>query len=440
MTVLCPGGSGLVLPGRFRCHLDIENAQSGYILSKWKIHHRPGRLSSCGMIAQVGTYDPVFVELFNESASYYYLPDGTKLQAIYSGHYTTLYRGAFTYRKVSAVRSLESITLPGVTIMVADTVYTPLARITDHLGNVRALVDMKTGNVVERSDYYTYGTRITQPSDTLSSYPTYTANRWRLAAKEEQDNVTGLPYVDFSARQYDPYSVNWLTPDPLAGDYPGISPYAYCAGDPVNLVDINGLYTKVKKNDDGTFTVIGGELDDDLNVYVYTLDKNGDYTIKGESIGLSLLNSSFFNHDKGEWENAVINLSNTSGELFLEDIIQSTPPIIYYIMNARNGKKYDFKVTNGTNGVIETSIYRGMPVMGRIASARDVGNLAAGYITGYYGVPYLLSRMAFDTYQSYTDSKKQGRLILNRESQSSRNPQLAGWLLGSIVKSQKYPL
>ena len=125
--------------------------------------------------------------------------------------------------------------------MVADTVYTPLARITDHLGNVRALVDMKTGNVVERSDYYTYGTRITQPSDTLSSYPTCSANRWRLASKEEQDNVTGLPYVDFSARQYDPYATNWLTIDPLAADYPGVSPYAYCAGDPVNLVDRDGL-------------------------------------------------------------------------------------------------------------------------------------------------------------------------------------------------------
>ena len=194
-----------------------------------------------GMIAQVGTFTSGLFNLFDATTSYDYLPDGTKLQSVYSGHNTTLYRGSFTYGKVSsAVRTLESITLPGVTIMVADTVYTPLARITDHIGNVRALVDMKTGNVVERSDYYTYGTRITQPSDTLSSYPTYTTNRWRLSSKEEQNNVSGLPYVDFGARQYDPYAASWLTIDPLAADYPGISPYAYCAGNPVNLVDRDG--------------------------------------------------------------------------------------------------------------------------------------------------------------------------------------------------------
>lgn len=34
-----------------------------------------------------------------------------------------------------------------------------------------------------------------------------------------------------------------------------------------------------------------------------------------------------------------------------------------YMMNARNNKPYDFKVTNGTNTPIEgIDIYRGMPI------------------------------------------------------------------------------
>ena len=54
--------------------------------------------------------------------------------------------------------------------------------------------------------------------------------------------MTGIPYDDFGARQYDPFTASWLAPDPLAGDYPGISPYVYCAGDPVNLVDREGKF------------------------------------------------------------------------------------------------------------------------------------------------------------------------------------------------------
>ena len=36
------------------------------------------------------------------------------------------------------------------------------------------------------------------------------------------------------------YSARWSTPDPLSEKYYAISPYAYCAGNPVNLVDPNG--------------------------------------------------------------------------------------------------------------------------------------------------------------------------------------------------------
>ena len=35
---------------------------------------------------------------------------------------------------------------------------------------------------------------------------------------------------DFGARRYDPTLPRWTSVDPLARKYPGISPYAYCAG------------------------------------------------------------------------------------------------------------------------------------------------------------------------------------------------------------------
>ena len=49
-----------------------------------------------------------------------------------------------------------------------------------------------------------------------------------------------VPYTDFGARHYSPALRRWLTPDPLSEKYYTSSPYAYCAGDPVNLVDPDG--------------------------------------------------------------------------------------------------------------------------------------------------------------------------------------------------------
>ena len=116
----------------------------------------------------------------------------------------------------------------------------PYAYVTDHLGGTRAVVDMSSGAVVERSDYYPYGVRIGQPTSSDGAFPQMSSNRWRYAGKEEQTGITGLPFLDFGARQYDPALGSWLSQDPLAKDYPSLSPYAYCAGDPVNLVDPEG--------------------------------------------------------------------------------------------------------------------------------------------------------------------------------------------------------
>ena len=71
--------------------------------------------------------------------------------------------------------------------------------------------------------------------------------------------AAGSPYLDFGARVYDPRTAAWLSHDPLSEKYYSISPYAYCAGNPVNLVDPTGMSTWVTQNADGTYSVVGGD-------------------------------------------------------------------------------------------------------------------------------------------------------------------------------------
>ena len=56
---------------------------------------------------------------------------------------------------------------------------------------------------------------------------------------KERDEETGFGY--FGARYMDHELMTmWLSVDPLADKYPNISPYAYCAWNPVRLVDPDG--------------------------------------------------------------------------------------------------------------------------------------------------------------------------------------------------------
>lgn len=65
---------------------------------------------------------------------------------------------------------------------------------------------------------------------------------------KERDEETGYGY--FGARYMDHELMTmWLSVDPMADKYPSISPYAYCAWNPVKLVDPDGMEALV--NDDG---------------------------------------------------------------------------------------------------------------------------------------------------------------------------------------------
>jgi len=55
---------------------------------------------------------------------------------------------------------------------------------------------------------------------------------------KEKDAETGYGY--FGARYYDSGLSIWLSVDPMSDKYPSMSPYNYCANNPVILVDPDG--------------------------------------------------------------------------------------------------------------------------------------------------------------------------------------------------------
>ena len=63
------------------------------------------------------------------------------------------------------------------------------------------------------------------------------ADIYTFSAKEH-DPETGLSY--FGSRYYSSDLSVWLSVDPMSDKYPGLSPYVYCADNPVRCVDPNG--------------------------------------------------------------------------------------------------------------------------------------------------------------------------------------------------------
>jgi RHS repeat-associated protein len=103
--------------------------------------------------------------------------------------------------------------------------------VTDHLGSVRLVVNVMTGEVVQRLDYDVWGNVL---SDTNPGFQPFGF------AGGFYDSLTGL--VHFGSREYDPQVGRWTTTDPIGFASEDTNLYAYVYNDPVNSVDPSGLF------------------------------------------------------------------------------------------------------------------------------------------------------------------------------------------------------
>lgn len=114
--------------------------------------------------------------------------------------------------------------------------------IRDHLGNVRVSFtkDVTTGTakIIQEDHYYAFGGKM---GGTYSLIPS-SQNRMLYNGQEKELEFPSETY-DFNARFYDPLIGRFMSIDPLADFDNGISPFAFCSGDPVNFNDPAGLST-----------------------------------------------------------------------------------------------------------------------------------------------------------------------------------------------------
>ena len=355
-------------------------------------------------------------------AKYTYLSDGTKVSALDASGAGLVYRGPFTYRRSSGgTLTFESAPFDRGRLTEVGTRY----HVTDHLGSVRAVIDGNASTTTyplagfySVNDFAPFGTKSTSSASSylsLASTGSTVSLRDGFTGQEDQGPDFGVGYSDFGARQYSPSISRWLVPDPMGEKYYDVSPYAYCAGNPVVFMDPNGnmamASTDVKRNNDGLFTVVGAFDDEDHRIYVV-----GDDGVRtGEVIGETMSPTDFMltNNSTGEFSghanvSFTLNDLSVSGtvkpnpytestiygadaqrlldwgrSLFIKEVYRQCPSFFYGQLKilremSANGASLDLKVSLGLDKY--TAISAGFTSDGKpvITTLRAIGNILFG--------------------------------------------------------------
>ena len=101
----------------------------------------------------------------------------------------------------------------------------------DHQGSVRMVRDNSFG-IAQSTAYTASGLPLTHIYSGTGDHHLHTGKPWQ--------NTGGLAWYDNRARWYDPVTMRFLAPDPLAGKYHDISPWAWCGNNPLRYSDPTG--------------------------------------------------------------------------------------------------------------------------------------------------------------------------------------------------------
>jgi RHS repeat-associated protein len=119
--------------------------------------------------------------------------------------------------------------------------------ITDHLGSVRLVVDINSGNIIQQLDYDEFGNVLSDSNPDFQPFA-YAGGLY--------DTQTKL--VRFGARDYDASVGRWTCKDPIGFKGRQSNIYIYAKNNPVNYIDRTGLGPNWLLVAKGTGLIIGG--------------------------------------------------------------------------------------------------------------------------------------------------------------------------------------
>ena len=224
---------------------------------------------------------PETVSIGNGKVSYIYTSSGEKL-ATQVGSSLTYYRGPLVY---SGNNLLYLVHPEGLTRKsTGGYVYYYMKR--DHLGSTRVLCHASGTTLVadQTTGYYPFGL--------AHGHGNLNLNRYLFSGKELQDQSLGgklLGLYDFGSRFYDPTLGRWFNVDPKLEF---VSPYGYCANNPVLYIDPNGEDIVLTISKEVTVTVATRLIDLKITVPDWTGARKlftKSITLQGDEILLAAL-------------------------------------------------------------------------------------------------------------------------------------------------------
>ena len=207
--------------------------------------------------------------------------------------------------------------------------------IKDYLGSVRLTCDYETGEVLQSMEYL--------PSGAIFRRTCYDIQNRRFCGKEEL-SMHGFNMYDSGARLQCTLVPRFSTMDPLLEKYYDISPYVYCANNPVRFIDPTGMIwedpqeaERLKKNIDNRITSLNKDI-----------VRNQDKLDKG---GLSEKQIGKLESRISEANNRISNLNTSKADI---DLLGADQSNVYALSSISGGKH---KVRQGSDGkvYIETS-------------------------------------------------------------------------------------
>ena len=206
-----------------------------------------------------------------------------------------------------------------------------------------------------------------------------------------------------AARYYNSDLSIWLSVDPLSDKYPNLSPYTYCANNPVRMVDEDGRDFSTHTDDDGN--VIAVYDDGNLGIYKHSNEEiqqfyNGkDFANNIESMaGFTLCTESFQKGDKIDYGSyAAQEWLNTFDASFAHSFVNPLEAMFIYITNAGNGEAFDAKSHLQNGSQISDGVY---------ITPRDLGNFAAGRLGFLVGLSKQRTLASFGAFQLSGNNKK----------------------------------